>query len=401
MMTENLMSTAEKICNIAGNKGASETLAYLVETKEISNRFARNHITQNVIRVGSILKIAIAIGRKLAAFSGSLPNDPTRIAHLITKLTSMVRVANEDTDFPGSIAGKITYPETAGLTPRRNQIVDPEDVKNLVETVICTASQQKEVKAVSGNITFTAETRAFASSHQITNQYQTSYFKVTISTIAKKHGNEGQATRRLALRSLKSKPLEITAEDMAITAILNTRPKKIDVDTYKAILDPMALAEIIYLLGIVATGSKIHQYSSFLLDIEQKMVFDEEFTLLSDTHNSENIIARPFDDEGTPTKTFLIFENGILKNIGYDQRSAKKDGKESNGCAAIILGKKKVNFPATRVMTTSATKEDLIRKMKSGILIKNLFYNTFVDIRKEIASFLTKEGIFVIKNGVP
>ena len=398
-MVTDLQDIAEKVCHVAKQNGATEAFAYLIETKHIATRFGENHITQNVTNIGLTARISLALGNRTATYRGSLSLTNDFIQNTIQALVSRAKISDEDTEFPGFIDKKQQYTDIIGLNPKRNQVVDPEDVKNIVEAVISEAQRKKETQAVSGTIMFIHESHSFATSHEIAGSYQTSYFKGTISVHAMKNGNEGRSSLRTASRSFKIRPFEEAAFEAAETAALNTKKTKIDVGAYKALLEPMALAELIFLILNAAKAQNIQNYSSFLIGKMNSSVFSDHFTLIHDPLDAKNISARPFDDEGIATRSIPIFNKGILKNVAYDLRSAKKDETNSNGCATSIFGDFTAFFSATRVNEGKDTVEQLLGEIKKGVVIKNLFYNNFVDMTKGTATGLTRDGLFIIKNG--
>ena len=128
-------------------------------------------------------------------------------------------------------------------------------------------------------------------------------------------------------------------------------------------------------------------------------MFDEKLTLVHNPHNSEHLDSRPVDDEGLATQPFPIVENGILKNYSCSRLDAVRLGTRALGSCFTILGTT-LGFPFAETMKPGTnSKEEMISETKNGLLITNLHYINFVNPPVGSITGMTKDGLFVIKNG--
>jgi len=92
-------------------------------------------------------------------------------------------------------------------------------------------------------------------------------------------------------------------------------------------------AVYVLLLPIISSlnGKIVIMGASPLYDKVWVKVFDEKFSLIEDPFNMEGLASTTFDDEGIPTKTFPLIENGVIGGFYFDLHTASLMGRESNG----------------------------------------------------------------------
>ncbi|MEA3378136.1 MAG: TldD/PmbA family protein [Nanoarchaeota archaeon] len=130
--------------------------------------------------------------------------------------------------------------------------------------------------------------------------------------------------------------------------------------------------------------------------IENK-VFDKNLTIIDDGISENLLCSRSFDDEGTPSQKFKVIENGILKNILYDNQHAQKDNTKSTSNAQRDVQSLPSILPNNIIIKSGASK-DIINEIDKGIYIRNLLgVHTMNEATGDFSLGIT-EG-FYIENG--
>jgi predicted Zn-dependent protease len=62
----------------------------------------------------------------------------------------------------------------------------------------------------------------------------------------------------------------------------------------------------------------------------------EFLTVADDPRMAGGLASKPFDAEGTPTKTFNIYEKGVLKSFVHNTSTAKMFETESTGNSTLV-----------------------------------------------------------------
>ncbi len=97
-------------------------------------------------------------------------------------------------------------------------------------------------------------------------------------------------------------------------------------------------------------------------------------TILDDPHMENGYASTPFDAEGTPTAPLAVIENGVLRSLLHNLRTAKKANTASTGHAgkasvAAPVGVSPTNF---HIKPDTGSAEGLIKEMGAGLLITDL-----------------------------
>lgn len=99
----------------------------------------------------------------------------------------------------------------------------------------------------------------------------------------------------------------------------------------RAILTPVALADILMAFLPAVNGKAVAKGTSPLKDKIGQTILDPRFTLLDDGLHAEGVCSQPFDDEGLAVRRKPIVENGVLKTFIADLRTAPRIGIEPTG----------------------------------------------------------------------
>lgn len=181
-------------------------------------------------------------------------------------------------------------------------------------------------------------------------------------------------------------------------AKMGLNPIVIEPGSYTVILEPLAVADLLGYMNYVGFSARSAQMGTGYLTgkIGQK-VFGENITIRDDV-NDENTIPLYFDFEGYERKALNIIENGIVKELAYDIKSAIKDGVKTTGHSAGYAGMGGV--PLNLVMEGGdETLEGLIKSTSKGILVTRFHYMNVVDPRQAVLTALTRDGLFMIEDG--
>ncbi len=161
-----------------------------------------------------------------------------------------------------------------------------------------------------------------------------------------------------------------SAAERAVARIGARRPKT---GTYPVLFDERISSSLIGHLLAAISGSAIARGSSWLLDALGQPVLPDHLSLIEDPLRPRVTASRPFDAEGLPTQRRAIVDNGILTGWTLDLATARKLGMQSTANAA--RGTSAPPSPSNwNVALTqgSATRDDLIRDMGTGLLVTSM-----------------------------
>jgi predicted Zn-dependent protease len=193
-------------------------------------------------------------------------------------------------------------------------------------------------------------------------------------------------------------PVRIS-EIAADKAMKSQKPRALEPGRYTVILESRPAARFLSLMtGIfnaraVETGPR-----SYLTGAERgtsklgEKVFSDLVTIKSDVGNSI-LRQTPIMADGTAARPVTWVENGVLKNLYYDQQyaaRAKKDPTPATVNMSLVL-----EGPAGKTQSL----EQMIKNTRRGLLVSFFWYIRAVDPPTLLNTGMTRDGLFLIENG--
>ena len=140
------------------------------------------------------------------------------------------------------------------------------------------------------------------------------------------------------------------------------------------VFDPDAMSSLLATFSSVFSSEAAQKGLSRLGDKEGQTIASSVVTLVDDPFHKDNPMPINFDSEGSPTYRKNVIENGVLKTLLYNLKTAAVAGKETTGNAS----KGGYNAPvAVRPFTMylapgEFTEEELLEKAQNGVYINSL-----------------------------
>jgi len=235
-----------------------------------------------------------------------------------------------------------------------------------------------------------ASTRGVAVSQAITD--------VAVLALAAGDGRSGYADAS-SWRAGDIDPAAV-ARDAAEKAARTERAGEVEPQTFRAVLEPYAFAELLWYFGYSSLGALgLLEERSYLSGRMGEQAFDEAFSLYDDGLDPAGL-PKAFDFEGVPKRCVPIVKNGVVTDVVWDCRTAARAGRESTGHAlpppAQAHGPQAFNLS---VAPGDASVEELVSRVGDGIYVTRLHYLNIVDPREGLITGMTRDGTFRIENG--
>jgi predicted Zn-dependent protease len=172
------------------------------------------------------------------------------------------------------------------------------------------------------------------------------------------------------------------------------------VGDHQAVLEELAVAEILRVMSLTGlSGQSVKEGRSFMTGRIGERVTGELFTLRDDALDPRTL-AIPFDVEGTPKQRVTLVERGVARGPVYDRASAKQMGATSTGHAADPTRYARGGHAADLTMEGgSATVDELIGRVRRGVLITRFHYTNIPDPRGAVMTGTSRDGTFLIEDG--
>jgi PmbA protein len=176
-------------------------------------------------------------------------------------------------------------------------------------------------------------------------------------------------------------------------------PIGVDPGEWTVILEPAAFGELAMFLASHLSAQSYHEGSSFMSERLGETVMGPNVTIRDDyTHRLHP--DAPFDWEGTPKQRIAMIDHGVAHDVVTDSAWARKLGRPNTG-HGLPAPNASGPYPLNLVIDQGhETLESLIASTKRGLYITRLWYTRIVDQRKTILTGMTRDGTFLIEDGV-
>jgi PmbA protein len=170
--------------------------------------------------------------------------------------------------------------------------------------------------------------------------------------------------------------------------------------TYKAILEPYAVADLLWYFAFTSlTGLALLEGRSYLADRIGEQVFHPSFSLVDDALDLRGL-PKAFDFEGVAKQRVQLVEEGVARDVVWDRRTAAQAGRESTGHALAAPAQGTGPIPFNLVVPGGdASVDELVERVDDGIYVTRVHYLNIVDPREGILTGMTRDGTFRIERG--
>jgi predicted Zn-dependent protease len=374
--------------------------AHIAATAEVGTsalaRFAGSAIHQSVTEEVRRLSLSITLDGRTAEVSGSAFGWPGAdgLRRLATAALTAARLRPVDPHWPG-------------LAP-------PEPVEGPSHadraTADATAAERAAMVAAFVEAAGGLETAGFCSTRGTATAFANSAGQLatgsvtaaTIDGIARApSGEAAPADGSGRASSTRLRDLDGTAAGRHASRLARTAaqdPADVAPGEYVVVLRPGAVVDVLTWLS-TGLGARPHSEGvSFARPGEQQ--FDELITLRCDPLDSR-MPALGFDAQGTPRTAYSMIADGVTGELASDRRDAATiPGVRSNGGAFPSRYTTSARAPALLLRPGSEAPDELYSGLRQALLITDFWYTRLLDPRRLVVTGLTRNGIFLIEDGI-
>lgn len=164
---------------------------------------------------------------------------------------------------------------------------------------------------------------------------------------------------------------------------------------YKAIFRYDAMRTLLSTFSGVFSADNAQKGLSLLNGREGDMIASECVTIVDDPHKADSAASAPFDGEGVPTRRKNVVENGALKTLMHNLKTAHKQGVASTGNAAHGGG---ISFTNFYIAPGDKSFDDMVSEMSDGVIICSL-QGTHAGANVISGDFSLSAGGYLVENG--
>ncbi|MFN2467817.1 MAG: TldD/PmbA family protein [Gaiellaceae bacterium] len=381
---------AERVLELAAGRGEAE----VVVQRERSGlaRFAASEVHQPTLVDDTVVQLRLVRDGRVGT-AGSNRIEADGLAALVERAEAVVASATPDPEFAG-LPGPAPLPEVAGFD-EATALLAPDDLARLAAGAIEAAG----LLSAYGYVTSGACELAVASSTGLRAAQR--FTDAAAITIAAADGRSGYAAQSAS--AVAAIDPAAVAREAAATAELTRAAGALEPGTYRAVLGPYAVAELLHWFALdTFNGLAFVEERGYLAGRLGEQVFDPGISIWDDALDTRGL-PKAFDFEGTPKQRVALVEAGVARGVVWDRAAAARAGGtvRSTGHAGSPADRSFGPLPlALSVAPGEAESTDeLAALVGDGIHVTRLHYLGIVDPREGILTGMTRDGTFRIRNG--
>ncbi len=388
---------SEKIIDqgLAYGKGKADGLEIQVEASSVAtSRFANNGMTQNQSPSSVSVSVRAVSGGKQTRLSAD-KLAPADVEKLIDDAINVTTLLHRDPNLlpllsPADI--KAQNPHALDRFDAEIANASPDERANKVNSIIEIAREHKLNAA--GTVATGQWALASGNSEGVRQYYRGSQLECSLTMCAEHSTGWAKEQSPLA----KDLNIQVMAKRAAQKAVASANPIAIDPGHYTVILEPSAVLDLCGGLWYDFTGTSFDDKQSCFLDKRGKQVLGKNITIYDDVYHPLQD-GEPFDGEGMPRQKVCLVENGVIKNLVYGRKSAKKNNVQPTG-HGLSEPNAMGEYPGNIVIEGGNTSlDEMIRTTDRGILLTRVWYVREVDPATKIVTGMTRDGTFLVENG--
>ncbi len=242
----------------------------------------------------------------------------------------------------------------------------------------------------------------FANSKGLTLSKKQSFAGAVIAPVVDGEGDEKYNKYDFVVTDKADK---IDVHTLAKSAVDKTKQSvgatSIESGTYKAVISSLEMAGFLSTFSDIFSSDAVQRGLSLLKDKEGEAVASDIVTIVDNPLYSGVPNVSAFDDVGVATYCKNVVENGILKTLLYNLKTAKKAGKVTTGNGFKSSYASKVSVTPSNFYIKpdeKVTEQDLFAFIENGILITEI-RGWHSGANSASGDFSMEAGGFVIENG--
>jgi predicted Zn-dependent protease len=383
----------EAICHLVLEESTADQTEVLVNAAESAlTRYAENRIHQNVAETGSAISIRAVRGKRIGICSTNDPR-PESLRQTLTKAAELAAVAPENPEFPGLPSAPAPQPGPPPAAATVNST--PEERGATVRQVLEIAD--RDSLNASGALETSYARLAVANTEGAFAYGE--YTRASMSAVMQTADSAGRAEAHSAdVSAIDARAL---AETAAGKALASRAPRSVEPGRYAVVLEPLAVADLIFWLGLYGFNALAYQEKrSFLCEKLGRKVAAETISLWDDGLDPRGL-PLTFDFEGVPKQPVELIRQGIAVGMVHDSRTAAHADPPVTSTGHAMPAPNPWGPVPTNLFlgTGDATVADMIRPLERGLLVTRFHYTNMIHPVQTIFTGMTRDGTFLIEEG--
>ena len=359
-----------QLMQTALDQGIEAAEVYIASGDSFKAVSAQQEITQYSVNTTRGLSLRGLYGGKMGYASTEVMDDQA-LSQLVKGVIESASLS-EDEDKQFIYAGDKVYPIVDTYNAALDGVSPEEKLAFVLNMEKAALSADAHVKQVQYNTILSGKGSVrIKNSYGLDVQYEGNYCGAYLQAVARdgekaSTGMEISITHDFAMLDYKT-----LAESAVEKAVFGLNGKTIPSGTYRTIIENGAMADLLETFSGLFSAENTQHNLSLLKGKVGETIAAECVVLMDDPLLPFAEGSRPFDAEGVATKTKAVIENGVLKTLLHNLKTAQKDGVETTGNASKASYSAPIRVSPTNFFFKPGTKDlaGLMTQMGNGLVI--------------------------------
>ncbi len=360
------MTDPEPILTAARRAGSQQAEVFHVQTEETPVQFEANRLKELNSRQTSGVALRVIAGGRIGFASSTKPGDVDEVVAAAMETAPFGPEAHFDFPARAEAAAVEVFDPAVQALPVDDMIQTGQTLIDRVRAaepeLLCDASVRRSVSTVT-----LANSNGGAFTYRSTTLSLWVYGTLIRGTDMLFVGDgDVSCTRALELERIES----------TIVRQLEYSRRNVEMKTGKVpvLFTSIGVADALAApLTIAFSGRTVHQGQSPLAGCLGKEMYDRRFSLWDDATLALRPAARPFDDEGVPSRRTPMIDKGVVHSFLYDLQTAGQAQAESTGSAERSLtSQPSISTTCLLIETGDTTLEEMVRGVNEGLVVEEL-----------------------------
>ncbi len=396
MTKDTILEIAEKAVKMATKLGADDVEVCLIHGNQLSVNLEESSIVKANNRSSTGIGMRVLVNKAIGLAS-STKFDPIIIEAMVNDAVSLAKASYPNEDNVGFAQPPDKYPKVEGLFDKKLASMESSELVEHAITGLNAGLAINEEFNIGGTINLTIATQIIANSNGINVSSDNTALQFYLNNKITKDDDIGVGFDYAFCRSLAEFDAEKVGKTAAEKSLKMLGGQKIDSGDYPFIIDQRATRQTIN--GIISQGVSAYniiQGTAFFNDRLGSEIASPELTVIDNPLEKGGFGSRNFDDEGTPTQTTVIVENGTLLSYISDVYTSNKLGIPNTGSASKqgFAGVPHPNTSVIQINPGKASKDELFAELGTGFYLENpIFAMAGTNISQQVdAGFWVEKG---------
>lgn len=351
-------------------------------------RFARNTVSTSGASEQLGLSVTSSFGRR-SGLASINEFDDASLARVVRSSEELARLSPENPEHV-ELPGPQKYLEPAGYFASTASLTQEDRVRQVAASIgIC----RDATLVAAGFLSDTTSFSALANSRGLFAYDRGT--GVDYSITARTEDGTGSGYGLADFNDASRLDAAAVTRIAARKAAMSQGARAIEPGKYTVILEPAAASTLVGLMVGSMAARSAEEGRSYLSKAgggtrQGEKLLDERVHLYSDPLHPD-VPGGKWTSDGLPQRRIEWFEGGVVRNLRYSRYWARKKGLAEDQVA--------IGGGPTLMTGTDTSLEDLIKGVKRGVLVTNLWYIRSVDPQTLLHTGLTRDGTFYVENG--